>query len=501
MQTKNKVFQVAKLILVLIVLLLIFVWIESTSRLEIFVANPGAGDIYYKISSQDGDKSLSFSSTSSRLTKRLQKGNYEVLVSQKDKNSVSMVKTSGFLHKSLVAANLLPEKQRAFVGYNAGPCKYYNSVLYGYVCGESFSSVNIHQPATDAMPTFTLKNRPTSINGALEGMVKTGEGTVALVHQIDIESQSPHIAYLLDNTLKPVKQMALNNLSDGSSYQIASYKTGFLIYDNSATKLAYYSSVGEPVENIQPTKPSDKDLKPVSVSLDQDSISIIYSSASSIAEAAPATTRYKVVVYKDGVSKTFSLKGLALTAAVGCAQDKLCVLADKSLLVFQPSDTKSNLLQKVSDVSSILPFGDETVLVRSGDVMSLDRSLSSRHIEYSFSGYSFCGSQKVDQARYLLCVGSRGQQAELIVNRGEDNKDSIDKKVLQLQKDANINTVSIYGLYIFIEPTLGTAVYSSQLNTFVPNNTTKGRVIFEINKKLDQLGIDRKGYKVDIASD
>ena len=337
MERSAKFLMVLKLLAGLIVILILVFWLQSRATIEISVTNPGQGNFTYRLLKQSGGKDSSIQTSASKINKLVSKGSYEILVTQGDKNYFTVIKTSNFFRKSQVSATLSAEKHRSFVGYTPAPCMYYDGVLYSYVCGSPFSSVNKHLPASSTLPTYIDQNSGSGIEGALEGMVKTAEGTVALLHPADAEGPGPHIAYLLDSNLKARSQVVLTSLDRAVNYSIASYKTGFVIYSSDLSKFAYYSSLHAARLSVANKKPLDGNLKPVSVSFNGNIITLVYSTSSnSSAGIKDSKVKNEVIIYSDSGEKNIMLNGRRISSAAACSKDKICLISNKIMSVYRP---------------------------------------------------------------------------------------------------------------------------------------------------------------------
>ena len=128
--------------------------------------------------------------------------------------------------------------------------------------------------------------------------------------------------------------------------------------------------------------------------------------------------------------------------------------------------------------------------------MSFNPDLLKGFAEYSYGDSHFCGMQKIDTSKYVLCSNAGSETAALLVDRNTANTDSIDKKIQQLKKISFIDNVSIYGKYIFISPNLGPLVYDNSIKGYNYDPASKRSVSSKINEEIDKIGIDRKAYSI-----
>lgn len=470
-------------------------WFYSHAVIEISVSNQGSGEITYSLVSQPSQKNNSFKTKENKISKRVAKGSYEVLVTQGDKNYFTVIKTGSFLSKTSISAPLSQERLRAYVGNNPSSCMYYDSVLYSYECGNSFGQVNKHIPADVSLPTYTDKFSIARATGLLEGLVKTSDSSVALFHLVDIEGPSVHVGYSLDGNLQPVDQVTLKELTTNETYSLVSYKRGFLVYNPTLDKLFYYSSLAATPDIISMPRPSDATLKPISLKVYGDTISVLYSSLSNEEQStAPVKNKNEVVIYSDKSLKYFTYNG-SVTDATVCGQNLVCLISNKVMSVYKYNDNGRQLLYTVGDINTMQAIGDKLLLVRGKDVLSINTTEGKGQVDYSLGDYGYCGLQIIDSTRYALCLTvNDNRKMVLLVNRGIENKDSIDKKIQKLQKLPSVSSVSIYGNRIFVTPKLGQLVYDEALKSYIYDPTTKQRVDRLINNELEALEIDKSSY-------
>lgn len=496
MEVSKRVFHKLWLPFIIVVAFLIFLWVYSHSVIVITVRNLGGGNVHYSLLNQTTQKNINIDSNAGSISRVVPRGKYTVIVSQNEKSYFSLVKTGALLAKSRVTAILSPEKQRIYVGDNPASCMYYVGVLFSYECGSSYNSINQHVPATLSTPTYTQSIPSSGIEGLVEGLIKTKEGTIVLVHPGDIDGPGIHQVYLVDKNLNIIKQQALDNLDSGSGYSITNYKSGFLIYDLSFKQLLYYSAVGAMPNKINIDKPHESSLSPVSLTTDGTNITIGYSESSSDAFVNNSVGIKNEIINYDGIrSGDLVVNGQPITSAVSCGKNMICVLfGNKTMEVYGVA--RSEKLFSVNGVNAMSWAGDSLIIARNNDVLNLNTNTLSGSTDYTYGAYHYCGFQPVDSMNYLLCMSTDSKRVELLIGRGSDNKDSIDKKIQQLEGISEVNTISVYKNHIFISPNQGPLIYSSSENIFSPDPSAENNANNKINAKIDSLGINQIDYNI-----
>ncbi len=484
---------------VLLLIIILFGWLYSHSTIEISVANPDLGVISYKLTNQSDGKITTITSHSAHVKKRVHRGVSEILVSQNQKNYFAIVKTGGFLATTKVNASLLAEKSRAFVGDSPAPCLFYTDQLYSYECGATVGDINLHVSASSNQPTYTQKGLPAPLEGSVEGLAKTSKGNIALLHPFDSEGTGGHVAYLLDNNLKPLKTTALVDLASDVTYTVTAYKSGFLVYDTSFTKLVYYASLDAQPETIAIKKPTVSGLQPLALSASGEAITLLYSNSSGdVGESGAAVKKIKntVLIYNQGSSKELNFDNEPLSTAILCGTDRLCVLSGVTLSVYDTTGQKKSLLYSVSGVKDVGYVGSSLIVVRGSEILALDVGSLTASVDYSLGDYQFCGLKASDTNSYLLCVIGGSKKSALLVNRAQDNKDSIDKKVSQLRKLPKTADVSVYGQFIFVTPDLGQMIYDSASKGYDYPQGPRDAASQNIDKAAESLGLTTAGFRV-----
>ncbi|MBX4188795.1 hypothetical protein KW792_01715, partial [Candidatus Saccharibacteria bacterium] len=330
--------------------------------------------------------------------------------------------------------------------------------------------------------------------GIIEGLIKTPEGNIALVHQADLEGPGGHILYLLDSSLRPVKSLVQSDLDSESNYEIKPYGQGFVAYSSDYGQVYKYSSINAASSKMALTAPKNNKLKALSLYVSGNHITIGYSDPQSDPMKASSN---EILDYSDSRSTDTAFSGLPIVAASFCGQASLCVRsADKSMSVY---NSGGKLLSKLWGIEEMQPMGGQILLALDDKTVLFNVDENTGLPEYTYGSYKFCGLQPIAADAYLLCMKSGNKTVALEIHRSSDDQDSIDKKINQLQKLPQVDTVSIYRNYIYIVPQSASLKYDAAHKITEPDPAAQAAINLKINKEIDTLGINRNAYKIIIT--
>jgi hypothetical protein len=467
---------------------------------SVSVAEGTAGEKYhYRLTNQGGSGAAVFEA-GSKFTKLVHRGSYEIKVSQSDKSAFTLIKVPGLFKTGAASAGLSEEKQRKFVGDNPAPCTFFSGNLYSYECGGYADTLNIHMPAGDEAPTYTLPalDNESLKYSTLEGLVKTNQGELAVVQVPTVDTDPAHLAYKLSAGLKFGDGTPLTGLDGNTVYSIKPYLNGFIAYDN-ALKTKYYPPNLKP-ENIPVPQPADTSFKPYLLNSNGSVLTASYSNTSTMQidlDNPNIKVDTIVAVYDKGrgVGQTYRLTGPYYVDARYCGNNKLCLVGNRTLFVYDLSTKQPKLLYQLNSVQAINEFEGKLLVIRQDEILRLDIDTQRAAIDYNLGEYQYCGVQ-ADSGYYTLCLMSpKHKKVALQIDARALNQDSIDKKIVQLQKLPQVSDVSIYGEYIYVSPNYGSLVYDRAANGYGPDPGAKKRADSKIAQKLSELGIE-KAYKV-----
>ena len=496
-----------RLILSIVVFLILFglLWLSRHSFIQIIPASNNTGEVVYSLKNQSSGKTTIIKS-SGTVKKLVRKGSYEILAAQNEKSYFSVVETGWFLGKTAIQPKLAEEKARNFIGDGPASCMHViDGVFASLTCGDLFSEFKLHVPATTQQPTYTLKSSSTLENGIVEGLVNTSKGSVLILKSM---YGVDHTAYLVNSDLELSRETVLEKLDSDKSYAVQSYKSGFLVYDSQFSQFLYYKSLGSAPTLLNIKPPSDDELLPASLKVQGDNIVVVYTNApigdtdesgqdTEDDREAPKKIKTVVTVTKDGQSKQYEFNK-QLFYAMLCGTQKICLIIEGSLQVYDISGKKPSRSFSVKDVKAIETIDGSLLIVTNSGVLELNADTGEGYLQYSFGNRTYCGVGGLGDS-YVLCLENEAQRtAALLISPGVALSDNIDKKIIELERLSEIKNVSIYGKYIYISPDFGEVTYQTSLGEFGYNPDILKQTVAKINQEVDKLNIDRDKYKISI---
>ncbi len=446
----------------------------------------------YKLLNQSTQKTTEIKTTATKVRKLVAKADYEVLVTKNGGSSFSVVKSPGWLHSKHISISLKLQKARQFVGDNPAPCMYYIDKLYSLACGGTVKSISVHVPANEHQPTYVTKNTR-GPDGSLEAIVKTTGSNFAIVN-----TGLNHAAFSLNNGLALTNGVVLQELASNQTYSFAAFKQGFIAYDSTLTSVLYFSSPSAKPATFS-LQSSVNNLKPSLLSVGGDTIVVVYSNAvigEDPNKPNSSAVRNEVVIYPaKGNSRSYRLDKKIFTDVEICGTQKLCFLSNKVVYVYDTSVPKPRLLFTIQQANSIDDVAGQLLIARDSDLLTVDVDAQHGSEAYSFGGYQQCGSQN-EGNDYLLCVvNGRSKKVALKLDWANNNSDSIDQKIAELEKLTSINNISINGAYIFISPAVP-LTFSQSSGQYTYDPVAKAKATNEIGNAIAKIGIDRNVYKI-----
>ncbi len=485
--------------LAVLALFVIFI-VSRLSFIEINITDSSGQKVAYELLNQKDQKSKKAESISGKLKKLVWKGTWEVTARSSEKSYFGIIKTGGFLRTSEVVVSLENESKRQFIGMNPGSCMLYTgNVLISHSCSDTFINTKVHIPATSKQPTY-VKTPPLPIGGNIEGIVKTGEGLLALIrspYAVVSEDGESHNIYKLSENLTSTKSVSLTELDADKSYYISRYREGFIAYDTNFESIYYYPSINATPQIIEPGRPTDSDFGPLQVSTYSDSVVATYSNSivggDHDKKVDPVA---EVFISSNGRESKHFVFEKSYSSSQLCADDKLCLLSDQKLEVYEISGKKPKLLYVITGVQSFASTASGLYIVRDSGVFKFDVGQKAGFMQYSFGDYEYCGIQTTEGGYVLCLINNRGQKVALYIDDSIKNTDSIDKKVAELSKLPEISNISVYDKYIYIVPNLGPSVYDKSKKIFTYDSKVKKVVNDKVNQQIGIIGFDQANYSL-----
>lgn len=493
------------LVLVIIAVIGALWWLYTHSYVEIIVKNPNTTPIHYSMVNQSNGKETTVKSSKNTVKKLLARGNYEITVQQGDQSYFSVVKTGPFLGTTKIEATVQKERSRTFVGNSPGYCMYYdqsNSVLYSHNCSGSYTDLKIHKPATFDEATYTLS--PATPDRPLRGIIELAGKPYVLLG--DKDTWPPNNLIPLQSDFTTMGGTLLKNLRDDKSYYVKEYQKGFIAYSDDYNTFKYYESPTADPKNITIPEPKNQTLSGAYLDVQQEKISVLYTDTEVGDEGLePDETQNEnvevkgesvVVVYSSNATKSLTFNKI-YSRVLFCGKNKLCLLTDKTLDVYDISKNKQKYLFTIDNVENFIHTDMGTILVRQNEVLLMDIEKRRGYKQYSFGGYvASCGLQKTGN-NYILCVvDDDNHTSALYIDQGTEDMDSIDKKILELYEVPDVENISIYRSIIYTSPVTGAPEYKPETRTYGYNQVILNESKNQIDKAINRIGIDRNKYQI-----
>jgi hypothetical protein len=497
-------------LLSLVVMVLALNWLRTHTILSINVADTGEvnSSVSYTLRNQTSGEVTNIKSTDTHITRVLAKADYEVVVTQAERSYFALTQTKSFLRSTAIDVKLQPEKQRAFVGNEPGPCMYYTDVLYSYECGGEAASFKVHLPATPTDPT-------TANAAAIEGMITEGIAAfqsqsymLAQVYTGD-DAATQHKLFPLSQDLALTSPLTLSDLNPDKSYSVLNADMGVVMHDAEFRDVKVYSDPAAAPKKLDLDRPYSVEAKtPASLSATDSTVGLLYNNQSSEGDKGNTDLAYlsnelqngesEFIVQKPGSeARHYSFDHL-YTSGILCGDQKVCLLSGSVLQIFDVSGDKAKLLQQILKVQTMQYRNKTIYIVNDKGVIALNQKNLSGAFAYSFGDYTYCGGLTVQpDGSFLLCVTNpKGDSSALRVDGTNDNTDSIDKKILKLSQSRSVTSVSAYRNIIFTVPFRGDLNYDPNL----PGYTYSAAVIqssnADISDLVEKLGISKDSYQI-----
>lgn len=483
--------------IVLLFIATIVHWFFTTSYIVI-TTQSSSDSISYNILNQKNKKSDIEDSRQKTIKKRVKKGDYEVLVKSDGRSFFKVIKTSGFLSKTIVNATLESEKYREFVGDNPGPCAHYDSILFSYACTGDLSDLSVHVPATKDIPTSTLSIQSADFeNASIGGVIKLGSKryvyTQAPVEHEVTEKQS--LLLEIDDQLNTLSTTALKGIPTISDQRIQRHKDGFLIYSNVSNEANYFKDKDGQPEKIAVRPYSGEGFSSVGTIASEDKVAAIYINSEQNQENQDSQETKKgktaLSIRANNQDSEYEINKY-YTKALFCGKDYICFQSGQELFIYQIGDSKLKELYKITNVTDF-NIKDETLYIsRDREIISLKLSTKIGSINYSFGSYSNCGISMNSATGYLVCIINKSSDRSMIaINTSKDNSTNIDKKIFELSEKPDIEHITVYRNFIKITPNTGSPVYNPTTKNYEPVPAIRAKAYLAIEQAIQTIGFNK----------
>lgn len=468
--------------------LVLISWVAGHGYLQINL--PDASRPAYSLTNQKGASSGGNIDKKS-LNKLVSSGTYKAVLTNGEKSYVAVVQVPGFLRTGRTTASLQPEKARKFIGDNPASCAVYNGkLLASYDCGGTAKDINLHIPANAYTPSYVVKNTQESHPGLIEGTVQLEQGDFVLLH-----TDTSHILYRLTDTYQLVEGRVMDSLDSTKEYQIKNFGSGFIVFTGDFSSVVAYANPGALPIRLSVPKPANRALLPVALTVYGDSVGFRFSNSTGSESSAGNTGDSAIVVYQNQRYSTFNLKG-TFASSYGCGPNLLCVLRSRTFEVYNASGAKPKLLYSVDGINSVESGNGKLYLIDSRGIIDFNQVKRTGYYLYTFGKYGYCGQQSTRGGILVCLTGQNQKRQELFVNEATADTQETDKKILELQKNQLIGSLSIYDNFIFVTPALQPNLYNASTNSFGYDPAQLQYVSRELKQAVIKSGIDTTVYKV-----
>jgi hypothetical protein len=490
------------LLAILLLIILGVVWAFNQSYVTITVLGGGSEKISYDLTNGTHTKTGSFKTGTNTKKIALGRGSYDVLVSQAGKSYFIVVKTTGLLRSVSVRASLVAERQRTFVGDDPSGCMFYTGqVLLSKTCNAPYNTLATHVPATADQPTYVATDTTGSLQGTVEGIVSTSEGTLALV-QINDSEENPasQSIYRVDSVPNSPSNLVLlrpiYNLVSINTYKIKPFKQGFILYSDAVRSVAYYSSSqAEPSFIILPD-PVSSDLAPQSFDATNDTLLSLLSNINNVTADNKSKKLTVELQIKSDTSSGRYIFHTDYASAVLCGTKKACLITNGRIDIYDISKPSAKLLYSVHNVQGMVSTPSGLYVQRGNTVLLLDADKATGYGAYTLGNLTLKSMQASGKTILLTVTDSRYHASALLIGNDADTSGGIDKQVGELDSLQSVKSLSAYGTTIFITPSVGALVYNADNRDYEYSPTILKSANDSINAKIKQLGINTSVYKI-----
>lgn len=492
-----------------IILLIGLIWMGTHSVISVNIAGEKYNaETYAQIELIDKTgASKTYQATDANFKRLVGKGTYTVVV-KGGGNYFRTVKTKPFLGVSKVDANLQAEAQRTFIGSNPAPCMFYlGDRLLSQDCDQAASSLKEHMPASASLPTYAQYVPTAEIYGENRGIVTTRSGQTVML-QYDEEGSIGYRVQAIQPNLTGGQRYRVPTADKLTTYKIAAFRDGFVVYDTAFGEFLYYGDVSSQPQKLNVEGPENTAYSPQIATFTQDTITLAYSDIQGEDEShdyegsstPPATikgTGSEIIVYQaGGEQKHYEFVDLH-TKAVICGSGKLCAGSSSGLNIYDISGGKAKHLYNIGGVTDMQQLNGTLLAISDEIIYNVNADEGSGFADYTFGDkYQYCGFTPAPQG-YVLCVfDDKGVKSALYINQSEKNTDSIDKRVLAISGTKDVDDVSIYGRYIYVVPNYGDPIYDPTNKIYIPDPAKVRIVNNAISESVKKSGIDTTKYSI-----
>jgi hypothetical protein len=459
------------------------------------------------IASDDNKYVHTVTSSEVYFEKYLRSSNYNLTV-QTEKNSGTFFKVvdiSGRLSVNNVDVVLVQESGRSFIGDNPRSCsEIIKETLLTYVCNGPLSSMVMHVPATNSLPTYTkslqsqLERKVTDTDtpniGSVQAIINNNNELLVLTHKIEF-GQGFHNVYsigLSNNSFVFKFMYSVDSLIASKKYRSTIDNGSVVLYSDDYSSFYRGKTFNDLVA-----------FNPISSVIDGNKMtSFDYVNGKILASYTTQPLDYKNItqestdtrlVFNEGEKEVTKILPFFSTKVEICGLSICAVDTNNTLRIY---DLGLNMITSFTDVKDFTSVGSNLYIAVNNQLLTLNTENLEGNIAVDFGGYSFGGMSKSNSGIILTLDSGNKQHALQISDKFKGQY--FDKLVLPFfdSSEIYINSASIYGSKLFVSPELGERVYNSTTGTYKYSETIKEQARKNIEALIDVTDIQKSGIDV-----
>lgn len=476
--------KLARLVFLLVVgggLILMGVWFFNTGKL--------AGQPADRVSVYDQKNRLVIEVAPWQKPVSLNSGSYRVLIQKGGGAKSYFVNIGRMLKTTTVSSETQAEFGREYLATNPQSClEYVSGVVVSGPCGGAFAQFSAHLPADAKLPPITTTN--SSISGDVEDTIQLKNGSnLALLQSANFGNSTQVLGRIELTNNRPSLGLIgpLPWIKQSSTYRLAQYKGGALVYSLSDKKAYLYGDLQKLDDPQEANLPTAKQANLIGYSLaaDQDKIAVLF--APPIDEQTPKNLSTEI-----GTNYGVTIKADKDTDRLVFCGRYLCAFTKSGLVLYETETGK--LATRLSGVVDYLAGAGKDYLVDDFGIAEFDFSSLSGNYVYSFGSYKYSSALAVADGVLVNIKDSLGA-ATLHLSSTLTDK-NIDKKIQPLRNTEKISGVSIYKTFIYLSLDLGDPVFDPSINSLSENQQSKNSAKTKIKQLTDQAGISNYTVRV-----
>ncbi len=495
-------------------LFILTIFIMVTTYLLFWLATHGSlkidfGDLDGKknIIIKNESSEIKFSTEEKSFSVRLESGKYSILVLSEDKTLLENAKIGRFLTSTTLNPEMEYQTSREFFGDNPGSCaEFLNDRLISYPCNGSFSSMALHVPATEKIPSYKVSIGNNSLKdeesvgdqsfGIIEAVQNEGDFLYVLVYERKGEYLLHNLykIQIINNSMDFVFVRSFEGLKNDLTYRFKKENGQFIVYTPDLTSVFVGANlfslkqlfITEQIESLG-ISPKISYLGDESYLISTEKLDENFDNNS---QGTSPTTVY-IINNEDILSKkTFSF-GLS---KIDSCLEYICTLSNTKNL--QVLDRDFSLVKEFYSIEDFTVVGNSVLFADKDYVYEGINKFEKTFVAINLGKYQYGGVVNAS-GRSLISIVSDNKKHTLITGEPSD-EEYIDELIAPLFENSFVNTISIYKDRVFVSPELGERVVDPVNGTLDYSENVKNAASISINETLRQIGIIDRGYFVKV---